>query len=443
MTKNWALPLVITAIVIASVYLFYSSFDKANPTPSSLLPTNQKPENSGTEVFAVEPVSTERFEPASAQIETSNSTQSGFGINLGETGEPLTMEISGVVTDENNQPIEDVLVSDEFKLGKTRTDNRGWYQIRIEKPTFKAPFLKFRRTGYREGRMGIPVDSSIGQASFNLDVTLQQATNSTMVHGWVGNEFGAGLAGRKIEIRTQRAAGAGLIHYAVISDQYGEFSFEGIRSDLVYKLEVEASGNYAGYVIEPYKVTHNTPRTTIILDAFKMVSVDGMIFDTDNLPIANLEINVQNVSIIYPGRKISSDSSGYFKLENFPAGEVKLSTSAPQNFKITGVTLRENEYRNLNLVVDVGGYTLSGWVSDEYGIPLEKAQVTLDSIIDRDDYHSHSHRSSVTDNTGGFQFARLGGQNHTLSIDARDYDTYVLNHQFRSLFDTLQIKLDK
>jgi hypothetical protein len=349
--------------------------------------------------------------------------------------------VSGVVSDEYNQAIENVLVADEFKLGSTRTDSSGWYQIKIEIPSLKLPLLNFRRTGYKEDKIGLAVIKSNARSKVELDVILELSEDTTTVDGWLGNESGVGLGGLKIELRSKGREGTGFISYALLSEDDGEFSFEGIRSDHSYRLRVESSDGYAGYTLDPIWVTKHRSRITIILDSLRLIDVDGMIVDTDNSPVANFSITVQSLTTDYPDRKISSDSSGYFKLQAFPAGELKLSTNAPDYFKITGLNLRENEYRNLSLVIDKGAYHLSGWVSDENGAPLGKARVTLNSIFSIDDYQSYSYRSTSTDSNGGFEFSQLGGQSHTISVYAKGYQTHILNYDFTSFSDSLQISL--
>ena len=362
----------------------------------------------------------------------------GGGANEAGSGE---ITVSGIVSDAYNQAIEDVLVIDEFKLGSTRTDSSGWYRIKIEIPSLKLPLLNFRRTGYKEDKISLAVIKSNGRSDFELDVILEESVLSTTVDGWLGNESGVGLGGLKIEIRSRGREGTGFISYALLSEDNGEFSFEGIRSDHSYRLRIESSEEYAGYTLDPFWVAEHRSHITIILDSLRLIDVDGMIVDTDNSPIANFSITVQNLTTDYPDRIISSDSSGFFKLLAFPAGELKLSTNAPDYFRITGLSLRENEYRNLNLVLDKGAYHLSGWVSDENGAPLGKARVTLSSIFSVDAYQSFSYRSTATDSNGGFEFTRLGGQSHIVRVYAKGFKTYIQNHEFASFSDRLHINL--
>lgn len=261
------------------------------------------------------------------------------------------------------------------------------------------------------------------------------------IRGWLGNKLGQGLGGFRIHIRpTLRLAGLQDV-YSVTSDARGDFQFDGISTDMTYRLDVEASQYYAGYTLDPLPVNPDRPLTKIVLESIKLIDVDGMIVDADNAPVADFEIFVKNLTVDFPGRWIKSDASGYFRLESFPAGKLQLYTPPPDIYKIEELTLRDDEYRNLRLAIDRGNYYLHGWVSDENGAPLGEANVTLNSVFDRNEYHSSSYRSVRTDSNGGFSFSHLGGQDHQLSVDAAGYQSMELSHRFRSFSDTLRIQL--
>ncbi len=261
------------------------------------------------------------------------------------------------------------------------------------------------------------------------------------IRGWLGNEFGQGLAGFSVNIRpTLRLAGLSDV-YSAISDGGGEFQIVAIPVDMTYRLDVEASQYYAGYTLDPFPVSSGKPVTRIILDSLKLVDVDGMIVDADNAPVSNFEFFVQNLSVDFPGRWIRSDASGYFRLDSFPAGKLQLYTTPPDIFKIEELMLRDNEYRNLRLAIDRGNYHLYGWVSDENGAPLGQASITLNSEFGYEEYRSSSYRSADTDINGGFSFTHLGGQGHRLAVNAAGYQSVVLNHRFQSFSDTLRIQL--
>jgi hypothetical protein len=273
-----------------------------------------------------------------------------------------------------------------------------------------------------------------------LSIDLPDGVN---LQGSVKNQLGQSLSGMQIEI-SPKVTTPGLNNvYTATTDQRGKFLISAIPPDYEYRLEVLASGAYVGTLLDPFPVDRDMPEVTITLDSVELVSVDGMIVDVDNAPVTDFEILIQNIDIAYPGRKIVSDTSGFFQLNEFPAGSLQLSTSGADHFKITGITLQPGEYRNLTLALDKGGYYLSGWVRDEFDAPISQARVVLTSVFSHEDYQSSSYRFKVTDSNGGFEFSGLGGQEHQLSVDAIGYQTRLVNYRFQSFSDNLKIQLKR
>lgn len=297
-------------------------------------------------------------------------------------------------------------------------------------------------TPVQMGELKFGSDAINGDGDIDAAQSIDSA-EGVSVQGWVKDQLGQSISGMQIEISPKHPSAWQQIVYTASTDHRGEFLFGAIPPDNEYRLEVLASGSYAGTLLDPFPVSRDMPAATISLDSLELVTVDGMIVNVDDGPVTDFEILVQNVSIAYPGRKIISDMSGFFQLAKFPAGELQLSTSGAEHFKITGITLRPGEYRNLTLALDKGSYHLSGWVSDEFDAPIAQARVVLTSAFSREDYHSSSYRFMVTDSNGGFAFSGLGGQDHQLSADAIGYETQVLNYRFQSFSDNLNIRLQR
>ena len=136
---------------------------------------------------------------------------------------------------------------------------------------------------------------------------------------------------------------------------------------------------------------------------------------------------------------LTTDSSGFYNLERFPAGQVKFSTLAPEYFIASGITLNQNQIRDLILLIDKGSYYLSGWVSDQNGIPLKNARVTLKASFFDGDIGSYSYRSRYTDSAGIFSFADVGNKTHLITVYADGFKTREMMHQFTSPIDEVHI----
>ncbi len=261
--------------------------------------------------------------------------------------------------------------------------------------------------------------------------------------GWIGSEAGNGLEGIEIEIEIHGFDGEEIVTTTVTSNAGGEFLLENIVPYRRYKLEIKPQRSYAGHSLDSFTVDDTEALKKIILARIELVDAEGMIVDTNLAPVADFELTVRSLAAQFPDRSIRSDSSGYFKLTAFPAGELRIATNASDYYRIKGIKLRPDEYRNLTLIIDRGNYHLSGWVSDDNGAPLAQVQVTLKSAFATDEYHSFSYRSTVTDDNGGFAFSQLGGHRLTLGIYASGFKTHIGEHEFKSFADRVEIKLQR
>jgi hypothetical protein len=353
------------------------------------------------------------------------------------------LNIHGTIVDEYDRPIENALISEEFRFHSTRSDANGRYQLSVKLATFKNPVVNIMRTGYREERVWVEGDDLQDGQAVKINVTLAEAFDTTSIHGWIGNQNGEGIAAQKVRITSHGGLSLGNILYVVSSDERGDFSFEGVRSGLTYRLEVLPSAEYSRYMDDFVEATHNTPFLKVILARINLVDINGMVVGSAGVPVSNFEIHVRNTTTNSLVRTVTSDSSGFFKLERFPAGEVQFSTTSPEYFKITGVTLAPDETRSLNLVIDKGIHYLSGWVSDQNGVPVENARVTLDAEINSGIAQSISYRSKITNRTGSFSFAGLGNETHMITVYTKDFARKETSHRFKSASEEIHIILSQ
>ena len=351
------------------------------------------------------------------------------------------VKIYGTIVDLDNQPIENALISEEFRYHSARSDANGKYQISVELAEFKNPIIIVMRSGYREERVWVEGDDLANGQAVRLDVALAEADDTTSIDGWIGNENGEGVAAQKIRITSMGGLKTGNILYVVSSDERGDFSFEGVRSGLNYRLEVFPASQYSRYLQDFIEVTHYTPFLKVILARINFVDISGMVVSSAGVPVPDLEINVRNTTTNSLVRMVSTDSSGFFKLDRFPTGEVQFTTTYPEYFKITGVTLSPNETRSLNLVIDRGIHYLSGWVSDQNGVPVDNARITLDAEINRGSTKSFSYRSRRTNSAGSFSFADLGNETHVITVYTQDFKRKEISHRFESPSDDIHITL--
>ena len=276
-----------------------------------------------------------------------------------------------------------------------------------------------------------------------IKTTLIEAPVGLPVQGLVTNHLGHGISQMQVEIRHKTSATPNTKLFKTSTDATGQFLFDAIPQNGEHRLEVRASKGYTGAQIKPFVLTNDMPLVEIILDGVDLTSAQGFLVDGNFAPIANFKFLVQNLDISYPGKEIVSDSSGYFQLSEFPAGDVQLTTNTEndEHFQIAGISLKPGEYSDLTLMFDKGQYHLSGWVSDEFNTPIPQARILMTAVLPNEEYRSTSYRLKISNSDGIFKFSNLSGHEHKIVVDAYGYDSYELNHQFQSSSENLNIQL--
>jgi hypothetical protein len=356
---------------------------------------------------------------------------------------PRLIEIAGRVVDTLGQPIEDVLVTEERYFFSARSDASGNYRILLDLPRNRLPVINFLRAGFDAKRIKLDQSQLQQQPLYELDVVLADSVDTLRLSGWVGNDIGASLEGARVDISALDSSEGDNYYLTVFTDQRGNFVLEGVRAATLYKLTVNLAPEYPVYHDPDFYVGAESGHLNILLRSLKFVNINGMILNPESAPVADFEIYIKNVTTGVHTRKIVSDSSGFFSLEEFPLGEVSLTTRGAEFYKITGLELSENDYSNLVLIVDKGDRHLTGWISDVDGIAIEKAMVTLDATIIDGTREYFSYRSRSTDSTGKFSFEHLAGGEYHISVYANGFNKFDIRHRFQSQSDQVHLTLTR
>ena len=333
------------------------------------------------------------------------------------------LEISGRVSDAAGRPLEDVLVTEERVFTSTRSDAEGNYRLSLELPRQRLPVLNYLRAGYRGERIHLTWAQLGERPAYALDVRLADSDTTRRLDGWVRNDFGVPLEGVRVTIKTRDTSADKLFYLTVFSDERGQFSLEGVHASTHYHLSAMLAPGYPVYSDPDYYLDDNAMPLDIELRSLRFVNLGGMILARDGTPVPNLAFYIKNLSTGLHRRKITSDSSGFFALEEYPLGEVSLTTRGAEFFRIRGLRITEDNYASLALVVDRGDRYLDGWVSDVNGQPLQKVMVTLESSHEADGIEYFSYRSQNTDASGRFAFADLARTEYRLAAYASGFVT--------------------
>ncbi|MDJ0776817.1 MAG: carboxypeptidase-like regulatory domain-containing protein [Gammaproteobacteria bacterium] len=352
-----------------------------------------------------------------------------------------TLEIHGRIVDRDGRPLESVVVAEERYHQRTHSDSDGRYRLRLEFPRHRYPVLHFLRSGYAGARIELGQRELDPAATFRLDVELVDALDSVTLAGWVSDQNGIGIGDARVELSVADAPDQESFYLTDFTDARGNFSFEGVRAGQAYALVVDHTPHHPRYRDSALVVGPDPAPLHIELPALRFVDVEGMLLTRDALPVSNYEIHVTNLTTGTHKSTIVSDSSGYFRLQQFPTGEIDLSTRGPELYRITGLRIDADNYQNLVLTIDRGDYYLSGWVSDENGIALENAMVTVDREFSQGSLQYQSYRSGGTDRDGAFAFDNLGGGEHRVTAYAWGYEKQETSLRFDSPARTLHFRL--
>ena len=256
------------------------------------------------------------------------------------------LEIFGRVTDNDSRPIENALITEERYFAATRSDSNGAYRLLLDLPRHRYPTLHFLRNGYDGQRIRLGKKELQTSPVYELDVSLADALDSVNLQGWVGNEIGIGLEGARVELAASYTRNRESFYLTEFTDSNGNFEFEGVRSGETYKFSINQTPEYTYHEDPEFLVKQNHGAINIVLRKLNFVDVDGMIVDRSSTPVANYEMYVSNVTTGMHSRKIVSDSSGFFRLHNFPPGELNLTTRGSEFLTISGLQLRRrDQYR--------------------------------------------------------------------------------------------------
>ena len=352
------------------------------------------------------------------------------------------IEIHGRIVDRDGRPLVSAVVAEERYFHSTRSDARGRYKLLMEMPRHRYPVLHFLRAGYAPARISLGRRELDSSPIYRLDVALDDAPDAVALEGRVANEIGVGLEGARVQLTASYARNQESFYLTEFTDSRGRFRFESVLAGQAYKLAVNLTPQYPYYENADYFVAQNPAPVDVVLQTLEFVDVEGMILTRDAVPVPGYEIYITNLGTGIHSRKIVSDSSGYFRLENFPLGAVDLATRGSEFYRIAGLELRRDNYQNLILTVDRGNHHLSGWVSDASGMALEKAMVTVDRKFDENGLLHTSYRSQGTDIDGAFAFAELGGGEHHVTAYAWGYEKQELRLNFDRPARALHFRLE-
>ena len=352
------------------------------------------------------------------------------------------LQVYGRVADSNDIPIQGVLVTESGQHSGRLTDQLGLYELPLVASENDYRTVIFRRSGYRQKVLHVAqlIDPNIPTLDkIQMNARLEYSPKTVTVEGWIGESNGLNIKGEVIRLSSLQEN----LYYSTVSDEAGNFTFEGIRLDVKYQLKVKPSAKYQAIDMQNITVTSNNAPIHITLEPADLTLVNGVVVDNYGDPVANFKFKIRSeVNSVYD-KTLTTDKFGQFELSKFPMGEILFSTESPEFFKVVGLKVSAASYTNLIVPIDVGDYSLSGWVRDQNGRPIADARAVVDAEFNYNSFTSSSIRTSMTNEAGYFEFNKLGAGEHYITIYAKGFINEGVSYNAHKRIDQLYFQLSQ
>lgn len=231
--------------------------------------------------------------------------------------------------------------------------------------------------------------------------------SSGIIKGTVTNENGEGVADA-----TVRAVCGDTVLYAV-TDDFGDYRLSGMAFG-DWLISVEKNGFLT--TAEQIQSLDSTEPVTLDWQLSTESVLTGTVIDSAGNPVVGVSVTAVCGTV---SRTAVSDTGGRWKIDALGAGDYTLSFFAagyaPVKTTVSG--LLTGETRALAPVAFADGYEFSGTVSDENGLPILGAAVTMESR------GGEFAATVLTGSNGRFAFSQLPAGRYAFRIKADGFTT--------------------
>jgi hypothetical protein len=325
--------------------------------------------------------------------------------------EPV-LRVLGTVRSEAGRPLAGVRVRPEGGAApETLSDPAGAYEVAVPIRGFGGvAALRFLAEGYEERRVVLAVPVSLEE---RLDVVLEPRRERAVVSGTLRTLAGEPISGETVQLES---AEVHALHTGR-SDERGLFVIRDVKAGAEYSLLVRPRGGYREFWQRGLRVPPEGLELDVVLEPSGRGRLRGRVVDVEGQPLPELVLWVRSAALDAAPSRLETDASGYFTLEDAPAGPLAVTTGGSPNV-VRGPTLAPGTTLELELVVDHGEHELPGRVVDERGDPLAGAELDLSWSHESGDAHSTAMRRLRSDADGSFRFEGLGPGPHRLVVRA-------------------------
>jgi protocatechuate 3,4-dioxygenase beta subunit len=334
------------------------------------------------------------------------------------------IQVSGFVKSTDGSPLEAVRVTSGSPIAKTDSGPDGFYQITASvKVSVEKHAVNFKLEGFRNQKMSLDsVDLDGTFTDISLDVTMEPLVGLTTVTGRLKDPDGQPVALQVVYLRSRKLRSS----YSAYSDQNGMFTVENVESGTDYNLLIPPKTNFRDYERNQLEIPKSGLDLQIVLEPLVSGEFSGWLIDTEGNQVSGYSLTVHHEQSIQQSSLVTSDHEGYFMVDEYPEGPVRLGREAAPRFAITGIRASSKAQEPVLVVLDLGRHVIQGLVTNRRGEPVVSPEVILTWVHREKTVQSDSWRGTATGANGSFEFAGIGVGQHTLQVKAPGFRAAVI-----------------
>lgn len=353
-----------------------------------------------------------------------------------------SVRVYGTVSDEAGMALENVRIRALGGRRRAQSDPSGVYELLTEPVKARqAPVLEFSREGFQEQRVRVEAVLSAKSDEVLLDVQMEAESEGPKVgvSGQITGPQDELVGGASVWLSSLKSAD----YLRTSSDKLGNYRFGEVEVGDGYMLGVEPQEEYAAFESNRFTLGPDDLSYDVQLEDQGLSDLSGTVTDLQGAPLAGFTLWLRSMSGRLPLVPIHTDGGGRFRLENIPAGEVKIQSRSEPWLEASGIVLEGGQTRHVDVPMDWGDRWLLGQVVDERGEPVPRARLVLSWTGTFWDVSSGSRREVMSDQQGYFAVSNLGAQAYTLTAQAPGYQSVRIEHRLGQSNGELRIRLSR
>lgn len=319
--------------------------------------------------------------------------------------------VSGRVTNTDGLPIPNatVVVSGSKTIN---TNAEGEYVAEASIQSNSAVAVRVEAPGYGEETLLINGREMMGQSEKTLDVTLQPLGDLS-VSGVLRAESGEPVVNELVRIFSPRLK----LSARAYTDSDGRFVLSNLQEGDDFRLSIIPKNLYERLERGPVRVIPGMAPLELTLRTHSRGQVTGSIQTVGGNPLPGFSMSLTSSKSPATALVVRADETGRFAIADVPAGNLHFSTPSQPHMDVRGVTLDSGDQVDVNVVVDLGPYRLSGTVTTVDGAPVPGANVVMTWRYQANGLSASSYRQTSTDAAGAYQFSEIAAGAHSIAVN--------------------------